>query len=197
VKRPYLPPIRARLAPDELRLVHQLDALSCVRTEPVGYGERFFELGWGPTAPGDGARVAASSAMGVVLDDLVGAARLRAAEARLATVPFILHLAALPPGDDGEWRRSAATYDLSIDAGGTLVVRRGDRELLRQPVDPIELVEVMDFIRAGAVDDVDRLIFARGSAVIDGERYPIALATYDRGLARHVHDWLWTATRAP
>jgi hypothetical protein len=173
IERPGLPMLTTHVTQDELARVRALADLSCVRSsQGYGYGELFYELGWGTTAAGDGAHIAASSELGEAITELVATLRLRAAEAMFATTPFTLRARFRQWYDDDRRPISVA-----IDAGGMLTVQRGREVLVREAMDPVELADLADAIVAGHLteDDRDLELLTTGSAVIDGERYPIRL----------------------
>ena len=178
IERPGLPMLTTYVTPSELASVRALADLSCLRTSPgYGYGEAFYELGWGTTAAGDGAYVSASSEQGEAITQLVATLRLRAAEDMFAVTPFTLRARFR-----GVYDETGRTISVTIDAGGTLTVQHGRKVLVREAMDRIELADLADAIIAGHLthDDPDFTVFATGSAVIDGERYPIRLLEFSR-----------------
>jgi hypothetical protein len=188
-----VPMLTAQLTPDELARLRTLDELSCVRTESYGYGELFYELGWGPTASGDGAHIGASSELGQAVGAVVERALARAAEERLTRTPFRLRLDALAVDDGRTWRADRAVFEITIDHTGTLRVSRAGRVRYQDQLDPIAVVELMDTILPANVREPDVDLLARGSVLIDDERHPIALARYDL-FSMRIQDWLWRAT---
>jgi len=189
VHQPGLRDRALALTPAELARLRTIDQGACVRAEPVGYGERFYELSIGPSEGQGGAHVASDTEIGEALGAILDAAQARYADELAATHPIQVELAARSLEHSDTWTPRTATYHLAVDTGGMLVVHRGHRELYRQQLEAQDLADLADAVlgHLGSADDQADASYAlgRGTLLFEKHRHELTLDYYERspGLA--------------
>lgn len=167
---PGMPDRELALARAQLATVRGLDALDCVRTEPVGYGEEHFRIGiGGGIGVAGGARISRHSTLGEALAQLFEDALAAYYKRRIA--------AFAPISADVDYHG----YHLAL-RGAHLAVRYGRRTWSERDLDDRELGDLLDTMIDGPDTPHEHDGYTGfGTFTASGITVPLAVARFERG----------------
>jgi hypothetical protein len=160
------------LTPPELAQISGLGPLSCEPTEEEEHDPRYYGLAWGESVDSNRS-LPMHSQLGSALRGVLRAAVDRYVARRTRELAPLTIAGDATSGMDKTFNKRTAVLHFVIAPGGTITVRRGDKQVASDWMEPREVIDLADeFVNPRVLDPEDDWI--RGTMVANGTTMPFA-----------------------